>query len=47
MKIVAPLKKNEKNSPLSSKTLINRFEGSCGTFEKEKKPNVDARSICP
>jgi hypothetical protein len=46
---VAPLKKNENKKwpPLLSETLINRFEGSCGTFEKEKKPNVDARSICP
>jgi hypothetical protein len=23
-------------SPLSSTTFINRFEGSCGTFGKEK-----------
>jgi hypothetical protein len=30
-------------------TLINRFEGSCGTFEKEKNPIVinNIGSICP
>jgi hypothetical protein len=40
-KVVAPLKKNEKKNPLLSPTmLINRFEGSCGTFGEEKKPNV-------
>jgi hypothetical protein len=37
MKVVAPSKKNEKNTPLSFTMLINRFEGSCGTFEEGKK----------
>jgi hypothetical protein len=39
----------KKKSPLSSTTLINRFEGSCGTFGEQKKPNViiAARLICP
>jgi hypothetical protein len=37
------------NPPLSSTTLVNRFEGSCGTFGKEKqKPTIvnDIWSIC-
>jgi hypothetical protein len=37
---VAPLKKNEKKSPLLSMMLINRFKGSYGTFGEEKKPIV-------
>jgi hypothetical protein len=48
-KIVAPLKKNEKNPPLSSTTLINRFEGNCGTFGKGKQKSTiidDIPSIC-
>jgi hypothetical protein len=37
---VSPLKNNEKRIRLSSRIVINRFEGSCGTFGKEKKPIV-------
>jgi hypothetical protein len=40
----------EKNPPLLFTTLINRLEGSCGTFVKKKKnPIVEnvARLICP
>jgi len=40
MKVVAPLKKNEKNLPLLSMTLINRFEGSCGSFTEGKKKKL-------
>jgi len=41
MKVVAPLKNNEKNPPLLSTMLIKRFEGSCGTFgEGEKNPLI-------
>jgi hypothetical protein len=38
---VAPLKKNEENPPLLFMTLINRFQGGCGTFgEGKKKPII-------
>jgi hypothetical protein len=37
---VSPLKKNEKKTPVSFRTIINGFEGSCGTFGEEKKPVV-------
>jgi hypothetical protein len=37
MKVVAPLKNNEKQSPLLSTTFINRFERSCATFGNENK----------
>jgi hypothetical protein len=38
----------KKNPLLSPMMLINRFEGSCGTFGEEKKPNVvnNTRSTC-
>jgi hypothetical protein len=50
MKVVAPLKKNEKNPLLLSLIFINRFEGSCGTFGGElKNPIVvnDIKLVCP
>jgi hypothetical protein len=50
MKVLAPSKKNEKNPPLLSTTLIIRFEGNCGTFGKEKKKPIvvnNIGSICP
>jgi hypothetical protein len=50
MKVVTPSKKNEKNPPLLSTTLINRFEGKCDTFGKEEKNPIvvnDIGSICP
>jgi len=36
-------------TPLLFTTIINRFGGSCGSFEKEKKPIVinNIGSICP
>jgi hypothetical protein len=38
MKVVPPSKKNEKKSPIVLSTmLINRFGGSYGTLDKEKK----------
>jgi hypothetical protein len=45
---VAPLKKNEKKSPLLSMTFINRFKRSCGNFGEEKKTIVvnDIRLVC-
>jgi hypothetical protein len=46
---MAPLKKNEKKPSLLSTMLINRFDGSCGTFgEGKKKPIVVNKigSIC-
>jgi hypothetical protein len=48
MKVVAPSKKNEKNLPLLSMMFINRFEGSCGTFQEEKKSIVinDTGFVC-
>jgi len=38
----------KEESPLLSMTLINRFEGNCGTCGKEKKPIViiDSGLIC-
>jgi hypothetical protein len=38
----------ENNPSLFSMTLINRFEGSCGTFGEEKKPMVvnNTKLIC-
>jgi hypothetical protein len=43
---MAPLKNNEKNSPLM--TFINRFKGSYGTFGKKKIVVVnDTRLVCP
>jgi hypothetical protein len=34
---VSPLKNNEKRIRLSSRIVINRFEGSCGTFGEGKQ----------
>jgi hypothetical protein len=45
MKVVAPSKKNEKNPPLLSTTLINRFEGNCDTFGKEGKNPIVINDI--
>jgi hypothetical protein len=49
MKVVAPLKKNEKNLPLLSMTFINSFEGSYGNFREGRKKFIvinDIGSIC-
>jgi hypothetical protein len=40
----------KKNPPLLFTMLINRFEGSCGTFGGEKKPPIvvnNIRLVCP
>jgi hypothetical protein len=42
---VTPLKNNEKNPPLLSTTLINRFERSCGTFGKGKKNPLSSTTL--
>jgi len=35
----------EKSFSLSSMTLIKRFEGSCGTFQEEKKLPIVVNDI--
>jgi hypothetical protein len=45
-KVVPPLKIKKLNPPLSSTTLINRFEGSCGTFGNgKKKPALSSTTL--
>jgi hypothetical protein len=50
MKVVTPLKNNEKKSPSLSTTFINRFERSCATFGKEKNKCIvvnNTKLVCP